>query len=154
MERISRRQLLQRASAGAALATIGTRASHSVALPPNEVSSTSKPAFEWMRSVRLMIAEGYAPPFYPSLDYDAEKALEIARGLNCNAIRFPTYSYVAYFPTQTKLPHHPELGDRDPFRRTVDLFHAAGLKVVAYNPLNHPFMDVRSNNPLYRDWMR
>ena len=42
----------------------------------------------------------------------------------------------------------------DPFRRTVDLFHAAGLKVVAYNPLNHPFMDVHSDNPLYRDWMR
>ena len=42
----------------------------------------------------------------------------------------------------------------DPFRQTVDLFHAAGLKVVAYNPLNHPFMDVHSDNPLYRDWMR
>jgi hypothetical protein len=101
-----------------------------------------------------MIAEGYAPPFYPSLDYEPEKALELAHRLNCNAIRYPTYSYVAYFPTQTKLPHHPELGDRDPFRRTVDLFHAAGLKVVAYNPLNHPFMDVRAANPLYKDWMR
>jgi hypothetical protein len=36
----------------------------------------------------------------------------------------------------------------------VDLFHEAGLKVVAYNPLNHPFMDVNSDNPEYRDWMR
>jgi hypothetical protein len=36
----------------------------------------------------------------------------------------------------------------------VKLFHDAGLKVVAYNPLNHPFMDVQSNNPEYRDWMR
>jgi hypothetical protein len=154
MEKISRRQLLQRASAGAAFATLGTNASYSVALSPHEVSSSLKPSFEWIRSVRLMIAEGYAPPFYPSLDYEPEKALEIARRLNCNAIRYPTFSYVAYFPTQTKLPHHPELGDRDPFRRTVDLFHAAGLKVVAYNPLNHPFMDVHSANPLYRDWMR
>src|SRR5208282_5609554 len=34
------------------------------------------------------------------------------------------------------------------------LFHDAGLKVVAYNPLNHPFMDVRSDNPDYRDWTR
>jgi hypothetical protein len=154
MEKISRRQLLQRASAGAALVTLGTNTGHSLALPPREGSSPLKPSFEWIRSVRLMIAEGYAPPFYPSLDYDPEKALDLARRVKCNAIRFPTYSYVAYFPTQTKLPHHPELGDRDPFRRTVDLFHAAGLKVVAYNPLNHPFMDVRSDNPLYRDWMR
>ncbi len=154
MGKISRRQLLQRASAGAAFATLGTNARYNVALPPREVSSSLKPSFEWIRSIRLMIAEGYAPPFYPSLDYEPEKALEIARRLNCNAIRYPTFSYVAYFPTQTKLPHHPELGDRDPFRRTVDLFHAAGLKVVAYNPLNHPFMDVRADNPLYRDWMR
>jgi len=154
MEKISRRELLQRASAGAAFATLGTNASYIAALPPREVSPFLKPSFEWIRSVRLMIAEGYAPPFYPSLDYEPEKALEIARRLNCNAIRYPTYSYVAYFPTRTKLPHHPELGDRDPFRRTVDLFHAAGLKVVAYNPLNHPFMDVRAANPLYRDWMR
>ena len=36
----------------------------------------------------------------------------------------------------------------------MDLFHEAGLKVVAYNPLNHPFMDVNSDNPEYRDWMR
>jgi len=154
MERISRRQLLQRASAGAALVTLGTNASYRLASPPREVAPSLKPSFEWIRSVRLMIAEGYAPPFYPSLDYDPEKALELTRRLNCNAIRYPTYSYVAFFPTQTKFPHHPELGDRDPFRRTVDLFHAAGLKVVAYNPLNHPFMDVHSDNPLYRDWMR
>jgi hypothetical protein len=154
MEKISRRQLLQWASAGATVATLGTNAGYSVSLPPREVSPPLKPSFEWMRSVRLMIAEGYAPPFYPSLDYDPKKALEVARGLNCNAIRYPTYSYVAFFPTRTKLPHHPELGDSDPFRRTVDLFHAAGLKVVAYNPLNHPFMDVHSDNPLYRDWMR
>jgi hypothetical protein len=87
MEKISRRQLLQRASAGAAFATLGTNASYSVALPPREVSSSLKPSFEWIRSVRLMIAEGYAPPFYPSLDYEPEKALEMARRVNCDAIR-------------------------------------------------------------------
>jgi hypothetical protein len=154
MEKISRRQLLQLASAGAALVTLGKNTNYNVALPPREVSSSLKPSFEWIRSVRLMIAEGYAPPFYPSLDYEPEKALELARHLNCDAIRFPTFSYVGYFPTQTKLPRHPELGDRDPLRRTVDLFHTAGLKVAAYNPLNHPFMDVRADNPLYHDWMR
>jgi hypothetical protein len=81
MGKISRRQLLQRASAGAAFATLGANASYSVALPPREVSSSLKPSFEWIRSIRLMIAEGYAPAFYPSLDYEPEKALEIARRL-------------------------------------------------------------------------
>ena len=92
--------------------------------------------------------------FIPRLDYEPKKALALCRRLNCDAFRYPTYSYVAFFPTKTKFPHHPELGGRDPFRETVDLFHDAGLKVVAYNPLNHPFMDVQSDNPEYRDWMR
>ncbi len=154
MKKISRRQLLQRASAGAALATLGAKAPPAEARTQSEAAIPTKAGFEWMRSVRLMIAEGYAPPFYPSLDYEPEKALEIARRINFNAIRYPTFSYLAFYPTQTKLPRHPELGGRDPFRQTVELFHNAGLKVVAYNPLNHPFMDVHSDNPQYRDWMR
>ncbi len=154
MTQFSRRELLQRAGALAAAASLGetlrsTPASGMLGNPPARSES-----FEWFRSARLLIAEGYCPPFYPPLDYDPHKALAIARQLNCDSIRFPTFSYVAFFPTKTKLPRHPELGSRDPFRRTVDLFHNAGLKVVAYNPLNHPFMDIRSDNPEYRDWMR
>jgi hypothetical protein len=125
-----------------------------VAAPPSGVSPALKPSFEWIRTARLMIAEAYCPPFYPTLEYDPEKALALARRLNCDSFRYPTYSYVSFFPTQTKLPHHPELGTSDPFRRTVELFHDAGLKVVAYNPLNHPFMDVHSSNPDYADWRR
>ena len=155
VEKVSRRELLQRAGVVAATTALsGFALGEGVAKPINEGAAAARPAFEWIRSARLMIAEGYAPPFYPSLDYEAEKALALARRLNCDALRYPTYSYVAFFPTKTKLPHHPELGGRDPFRDTVNLFHDAGLKVVAYNPLNHPFMDVQSNNPEYRDWMR
>jgi hypothetical protein len=154
MEKVSRRELLQRAGVVATTALSGFALEEGVAKPINEAVAATRPAFEWIRSARLMIGEGYAPPFYPSLDYEAEKALALARRLNCDSLRYPTYSYVAFFPTKTKLPRHPELGSRDPFRDTVNLFHDAGLKVVAYNPLNHPFMDVQSNNPEYRDWMR
>jgi hypothetical protein len=155
MEKVSRRELLQRAGALAGVTALdGFALKEGVAKPTSEGVASARAAFEWIRSARLMIAEGYAPPFYPSLDYEPEKALAIARRLNCDALRYPTYSYVAFFSTQTKLPRHPELGGRDPLRETVNLFHAAGLKVVAYNPLNHPFMDVQSNNPEYRDWMR
>jgi hypothetical protein len=155
MEKVTRRELLQRAGTLAATTALGGFVlKEGVATPIGEWSAGARPAFEWIRSARLMIAEGYAPPFFPSLDYEPEKALAIARRLNCDALRYPTYSYVAFFPTKTKLPRHPELGARDPFRDTVNLFHDAGLKVVAYNPLNHPFMDVQSDNPEYRDWMR
>jgi hypothetical protein len=154
-EKVSRRELLRRAGAMAATTALGGFAPRKgVAKRVSEGAAATRPAFDWIRSVRLMIGEGYAPPFYPSLDYEPEKALALARRLNCDALRYPTYSYVAFFPTKTKLPHHPELGGRDPLRETVKLFHDAGLKVVAYNPLNHPFMDVDSDNPDYSDWMR
>jgi hypothetical protein len=155
MKDISRRELLQRAGAlAASTAWSGLAVKEGLAVARNESAGDLRPAFDWIRSTRLMIAEGYVPPFYPSLEYEAKKALALARRLNCDAFRYPTYSYVAFFPTKTKFPHHPELGGRDLFRETIDLFHGAGLKVVAYNPLNHPFMDVQSENPEYREWMR
>jgi hypothetical protein len=154
-ERISRRELLQRAGAMAATtAWTGLSGDPGFAEAVFEGAAAAPPGFEWIRSVRLMIAEGYAPPFFPSLDYDPKKAVELARKLNCNAFRYPTFSYVAFFPTKTKLPHHPELGGRDLLRETLDLCHAAGLKFVAYNPLNHPFMDTQEDNPEYGEWIR
>lgn len=152
-ERITRREILRRAGVLASAGALGNPLRTPTAQPTPSGASSSSTA-EWLRSARLMIAEGYCPPFYPSLDYEPEKALAAARQLSCDSIRYPTFSYVAYFPTKTKMPRHPQLGSRDPFRETLDLFHNAGLKVVAYNPLNHPFMDVRSKNPMYRHWMR
>lgn len=146
---LSRRELLKGASvltAGSALA--GFRSIPMFAL------ENERPLPDWVRSLRMMIAEGYCPPFYPSLDYVPEKAVDIALRLGCNAIRFPSFSYVAYFPTATKLPRHPELGSRDLLQRTAELCRAAGLKLVVYNPLNHPFMDVKSDDPNYQDWTR
>jgi len=154
MEKISRRELFERAGVGAVVTTFGSEAGYRAVPAAGAVAPSWKPSFEWIRSTRLLIAEGYCPPFYPTLEYDPEKALAIARRLNCDSFRYPTYSYFSLFPTQTKLPHHPELGTNDPFRQTVELFHGAGLKVVAYNPLNHPFMDVRADNPDYPDWSR
>lgn len=148
---LSRRELLQSASALAAGRSL--RRLHStlgIGLPDGTTSQVP----DWVRSIRLMIAEGYAPPFYPALDYDSKKAVTIARELGCNALRFPSFSYVAYFPTKTKMPRHPELGSRDLLRETADLCREAGIKLVVYNPLNHPFMDITANDPNYLDWAR
>jgi hypothetical protein len=111
-------------------------------------------AHDWVAGARILIAEGYNAPFYPALAYDPERALSIAKRLNANGFRFPAAAYYAFYPTQTKYPVHPELRDRDLLGATVDLFHRAGLKVVAYVPLNHPFMDVNDRRPDYLDWTK
>ncbi len=155
MNGLSRRELLQRAgtlTAGSSLSGMGLRLGF--AKSGLAADSPLPASFEWIRSVRLMIAEGYAPPFYPALDYEPKKAVDIARALGCNAFRFPSFSYVAYFPTKTKLPRHKELGSRDLLKETSDLCHEAGLKLVVYNPLNHPFMDIAAGDPNYLDWAR
>ena len=151
---VTRRELLQ-GLGGAALASLpGDSAPGVRRANLDNGTEAAGSAYNWIRSARLLIAEGYNPPFYPSFDYEPEKALGIAKQLNADSLRYPTASYYAYYPTKTRYPIHPELGERDPFRRTVELFHEAGLRVVAYNPLNHPFMDVRTHNPDYEDWMR
>ena len=68
MKGISRRELLQGAGALAASAAWGALpVKEGVAADSNEAARELRPSFEWIRSMRLMIAEGYAPPFYPSL---------------------------------------------------------------------------------------
>jgi hypothetical protein len=109
--------------------------------------------YEWIRSTRILIAEAYNPPFYPALDYVPEKAIRIARELNADSLRYPAASYFAYFPTQSGYPIHPELKG-DPMRETVDRCKQAGLRVVAYVPFNHPFMDSTSKDPRYLEWCK
>ena len=144
MNQLTRRELLQ--SAGLLLITPQLRA----ALRPAAAPSS---AYEWIRSTRVLIAEAYNPPFYPSLDYEPEKAVRIAQELNADSLRYPVASYYAYFPTKSGYPVHPELRG-DPMRQTVDLCRKASLKNVAYVPLNHPFMEVTSKDPRFAGWSK
>jgi hypothetical protein len=116
-------------------------------------AAAPSPAYQWLRSTRVLIAEAYNPPFYPSLDYEPEKAVRIAQELNADSLRYPAASYYAYFPTKSGYPVHPELRG-DPMRQTVDLCRKASLKNVAYVPLNHPFMEVTSKDPRFAGWSK
>jgi hypothetical protein len=141
---LNRRELLRSAGfvlAGSQLGAAG------------EPDAAPSAAYEWIRNTRTLIAEAYNPPFYPSLDYDPGKAVKIASDLNADSIRYPAASYYAYFPTRSGYPVHPELKS-DIMRQTVDLCRKAGLKTVAYVPLNHPFMDAKSKDARYRDWSK
>ena len=144
MNQLNRRELLQ--SAGLLLISPQLRAALLPAAAPS-------PAYQWLRSTRVLIAEAYNPPFYPSLDYEPEKAVRIAQELNADSLRYPAASYYAYFPTKSGYPVHPELRG-DPMRQTVDLCRKASLKNVAYVPLNHPFMEVTSKDPRFAGWSK
>ena len=143
MKSITRRELLQQSAMLAAAARLG--------IGDSKAAPVGMSTYEWIRSTRILIAEAYNPPFYPSLDYQPEKAVSIARELNADSLRYPSASYFAYFPTKSGYPIHPELKG-DPMRETVDLCKKAGLRVVAYVPFNHPFMDSTSKDPRYADW--
>ena len=108
---------------------------------------------DWLKTCRALICEAYNPPFYPSFDYKAPKAVAIATALNADSLRYPAASYFAYFPTKSGYPIHPEMKG-DPFRETADLCKKNGLRVIAYVPLNHPFMDASSKDPRYADWSK
>ena len=108
----------------------------------------------FLKSVRILLAEGYNPPFYPNLDYQPGRALEIARALNADSIRFPAAAYRAFFPTKTKYPRHPMLGDHDPYGETIEQFHRAGLKVIVYLPLNHPFLSTSTAKAEQMEWAK
>ena len=137
--KINRRELLMGAGA-LALAAPGP----AEAAPATDV---------WLKTCRALICEAYNPPFYPSFDYRAEKAVSIATALNADSLRYPAASYYAYFPTKSGYPVHPELKG-DPMRDTIDRCQQAGLRVVAYVPLNHPFMDATSKDPRYQEWSK
>lgn len=106
---------------------------------------------EWIRRTRIVIAEGYNAPFYPALDYEAERAVSLVEDLHGDALRYPAAAFTAYFPTKSGFPIHPQLKG-DPMARSLDLCHQKGLKFVAYLPLNNAFMSVASDDPRYADW--
>ena len=71
---INRRELLQ--SAGLSLASTQLRA---------QPYTTEVSTADWLKTCPVLICEAYNPPFYPSLDYNATKAVNIAAALWPNA---------------------------------------------------------------------
>src|SRR5262245_15884555 len=138
-------------SSALALAAVRLRAASSELVP----TAASSDPYLYLKGMRILLAEGYNPPFYPNFDYEPERALEIAKALGADSMRFPAAAYRAFFPTKTRYPRHPSLGDRDPYARTLELFKRAGLKVVVYLPLNHPFLSTSiATADLTKEWCK
>lgn len=153
MPEFTRREMLAMTALAAGAEGLPFLSARADSAAQGEAQGARRDVPEWIHSNRTLIAEAYNPPFYPSFDYKPERAAPIALNLECNSMRFPTASYYAYFPTKSGYPIHPELKG-DPMRETLELLRKAGLKTIAYIPLNHPFMSIESKDPRYADWTR
>jgi Beta-galactosidase trimerisation domain len=150
MADINRRDLMK---SSAALWVTSRMGGFSNPILTNSPAPTNTPASVWAHHVRVLIAEGYTPPFYPTLEYDPERTTEIASDLNCDSLRYPVASYYAYFPTESGYPLDPRMKG-DPMHDTLRSLRKRGLRAIAYIPLNHPFMSPESHDPRYPNWVK
>lgn len=109
--------------------------------------------FDWLISDGVVLLEGYQPPMFPKLDYDPEHAAELAARIGAKIFRFPAMSYYAYYPTKHYVLH-PELGERDLLKETIEACHKRGIKVIPYIPVGHPFLPADSDLEPYNSWAK
>lgn len=150
MADINRRDLMKSSAALWVTSRLGGFNNLSLTTTPT-LSDTPGPVRT--RHIRALLAEGYTPPFYPTFEYDPERAVSIASALNCDSLRYPTVSYYAYFPNESGFPMDPRMKG-DPMRDTLQLLRKRGLRAIAYIPLNHPFMSPESHDPRYPNWAK
>ena len=50
--------------------------------------------------------DNYHPPFWPDLEFDARKLVEVAREYHANAIRFGSAGNGRFFPMSSGRPIH------------------------------------------------
>ena len=79
------------------------------------------------------------------------------RGRESPQLRFAPLSrrvLLGLLPYQIRLPHPSRVARATRCARPLDLCKQAGLKTIAYVPLNHPFMDATSKDPRYAEWRK
>ena len=110
----------------------------------------------WLRYARAIYFDGYTPPIYPHLDeFDAERLVKVVQDLGGDTLRFQPIGFWASFPTKSKYPLHPELGNRDLLAETSRACRKAGLHIYCYTKYNNPFMEPHwvDEHPEYLDWV-
>ena len=106
---------------------------------------------EWVRRVRMFLMDNYHPPFWPELDFDAKKLVEVVRAYHANAIRFGSAGKWAVFPNEF-WPTHPQLHGRDLIQELLAEAHPHGVRVITYIPTGHIIPD--DNVMVYRpEWL-
>lgn len=112
---------------------------------------------DWLRYARAIYFDGLTPPIYPHMDdFDAGRLVKLAVDLGGDTLRFQPLAYWAYYPTKSKYPIHPELGNRDLIAETSRACRKAGMHIYCYTKYKNPFMSYEylDQHPEYLDWVQ
>jgi hypothetical protein len=87
---------------------------------------------EWLRYVRAIYFEGYAPPVYPNPSkFDARRLVELSQELGGDTLRFQPVGYRAAYPSKV-YPTYPELGNRDLINEVSEECRRTGMHLYCY----------------------
>ncbi|TXI80050.1 MAG: hypothetical protein E6Q40_15310, partial [Cupriavidus sp.] len=114
------------------------------------VSSPRSGSCEPLNVSPAFLIDGYWPPLYPRIEYDAEVMLGRAKELGCSVVRFPSVGKWATYPSEI-MPPHPDLGGRDLIAETIEAARRLDTRVVLYLSVGHALPEslVRASRP---DW--
>lgn len=87
--------------------------------------------FDWLSSSRIFILDAYTYPFYPNIEFDAEKLAETMVDMHADTLRVATSGHT-YLIGGTPFQTAHDLGDRDILAECVAACKPRGIKVVAY----------------------
>jgi len=107
--------------------------------------------YNWLKTGRVHIIDGYCPPLYPKIDFDADRMVQIIKETGGNIVRMQPIGYYAYYPTK-HFPVHPDLGGRDLLQEMIDVCKPEGIKVIPYIPVGHPFLPYDFHGEPYDSW--
>jgi hypothetical protein len=92
---------------------------------------------EWVRYMRAIYFEGYAPPMSPHVkDFDAKRIVAAAQELGGDTLRFQSIGHpLAVFPSKV-FPSYPELNGRDLINEVSRECRRVGMHLYVYSQLN------------------
>jgi len=117
-------------------------------------SPPSDAKFEWIRSARIFLLDVYAYPFFPKIEFDAEKMAETMVDMHANTLRIGTSGKYCMIPG-IEFVTHPELGERDILAECIAACKPHGIRVVAYIATEHavPTEIIENHRPEWAQWV-
>ena len=94
--------------------------------------SKQRSGYDWIRSARIFIIDGYSYPLSPRIEYDAAKLVAAMVDMHANVVRIATSGSQGFLIPGTQFKVHADLESRDLLAETTAACKSAGIKVVPY----------------------
>jgi len=88
--------------------------------------------YDWIRHARIFIADAYTYPFFPRIEYDAEKMAETMVDMHASVLRIATSGSCNTLIPGTEFGVAPDLDDRDILAESIEACKPRGIRVVPY----------------------